>query len=147
MTTADTPAQATTPWFFWVVTVIALLWNCFGGYDYTMSHLQGEAYYRQMGMTDAQVAYMAAYPTWMHAVWATGVWASVLGSILLLLRSKWAFHAFAVSLLGVLGMDLHTLMTPGGSQAMGMVMPMVISVICIFLVWFSWSMTNRGVLR
>ena len=66
-----------TPIWFWIVAVVALLWNAFGGYDYTMSHLQGEAYYRQVGMTEAQIAYMAAYPTWMHGAWALGVWGAV----------------------------------------------------------------------
>src|SRR5690349_9856281 len=103
MTTETMETPRSTPWHFWVVAAASALWNGFGGYDYTMSHVQGEAYYRQMGMTDAQIAYMASYPTWMHAVWAIGVWGSVLGAILLLLRSKWAFHAFAVSFLGALG--------------------------------------------
>ncbi len=146
MTTTDAPASST-PWLFWVVAGIGLLWNGFGGYDYTMSHLQGVAYYQQMGMTDAQIAYMGAYPSWMHAVWAIGVWGSVLGSILLLLRSKWAFHAFAVSFLGVIGLVLHTVMTPGGMEAMGLMMPLVIAVICVFFIWYAWTMTNRGVLR
>ncbi len=28
-----------------------------------MSHLQGETYYRQMGMSDAMIAFMDTYPT------------------------------------------------------------------------------------
>ena len=146
MTTADTPARST-PWHFWVVVVVGLLWNGFGGFDYTMSHLQGEAYYRQMGMSDAVIAYMDTYPSWMHAVWAIGVWGSVLGSILLLLRSRWAFHAFALSTLGALGALIYTFVTPGAAEAMGLVMPLVIVVICLFFVWYSWTMTKRGVLR
>lgn len=144
--TTDTP-RAGAPWYFWVVGAIGLLWNGFGGYDYTMSHLKGEAYYRQMGMTDAVIAYMATYPSWMHAVWATGVWGSALGSILLLLRSRWAFHSFAVSFLGVIGNIAYTFMSPGAAEAMGVVMPLVIAVICLFFIWFSWTMTKRGVLR
>ena len=91
-----TPA-ARTPWWYWLVAVLSLAWNSFGGFDYTMSHLRGEAYFREAGMTGAQIAALNAMPTWMHAVWAVGVWGSVAGSLLLLVRSKWAFHAFAVS--------------------------------------------------
>lgn len=140
--TAET--RATAPWWFWVVAVVALLWNAFGGYDYAMSHLQGDAYFRQMRMTDAQIAYLAAYPSWMHAVWAIGVWGSVLGSILLVLRSRWAFHAFAVSVLGALGNLGYLLMNPGGGD---IVFPVIIIAICVALIWFSWAMTKRGVLR
>ena len=103
MTTATDTPRAGAPWHFWVIAVISALWNGFGGYDYTMSHLQGDAYYRQMQMTEAQIAVMDAYPVWMHAVWAIGVWGSVAGSILLLLRMRWAFHAYVLSTLGAVG--------------------------------------------
>ena len=70
--TTDAPRSGA-PWHFWVVGVAGLLWNSIGAYDYTMSHLQGDAYYRQAHMSGAQIAFMNAYPTWMHAVWAIGV--------------------------------------------------------------------------
>jgi len=100
---SDTVNARTTPWHLWVVGAVALLWNGYGGYDYLMSHLQGAAFYEQVGMSDAQIAYMAAYPAWMHAVWALGVWGAVAGSVLLLLRSRFAVHAFILSLLGIIG--------------------------------------------
>ena len=145
-TTAADVGGARTPWHFWLVAAIAVLWNGFGGYDYTMSHLQGETYYRQMGMTEAQIGAMAAYPSWMHAVWAIGVWGSVLGTILLLVRSRWAFPAFAVSSLGAIGALAYTAMTPA-LASMGLIMPAVIVVICLFFVWYARSMAKRGVLR
>jgi len=147
MTTETMQTGRSAPWHFWVVAVIAVLWNGFGGYDYTMSHLQGEAYYRQMGMSDAVIAFMSSYPTWMHAVWAIGVWGSVAGSILLLLRMKWAFHAFVLSILGALGNLAYTAATPGAMETMGLTMPLVITVICLFFIWYAWTMTKRGVLR
>ena len=149
--TTDTETQAApaaaAPWHFWVVAAIAVLWNGFGGYDYTMSHLQGEAYYRQMGMSEAVIAAMASYPTWMHAVWAVGVWGSVAGAVLLVLRMRWAFHAFAISTLGALGSVTYTLLTPAMKAAMSPAMPIVIVVICLLFAWYSRTMTKRGVLR
>jgi hypothetical protein len=145
-TTADMP-RASAPWHLWAVAIVALLWNGFGGYDYTMSHLQGETYYRQMGMTDAQIALMDAYPVWMHAVWAVGVWGSVLGSILLVMRSRWAFHAFAASILGAVGSLGYTLASPEAAKQVGLTMPAVIVVICALFAGYSWAMTKRGVLR
>jgi hypothetical protein len=88
---------AKTPWHLWLVGVIAVLWNGYGGYDYVMSMTQGATYMAAVGMTPDQVAYYEAMPVWMTAVWATGVWGGVLGSILLLLRNKLAFPVFAVS--------------------------------------------------
>jgi hypothetical protein len=147
MTEAIDTGRRATPWHFWFVALIAVLWNGFGGYDYTMSHLQGETYYRQMGMTDAQIAFMDTYPTWMHAVWAIGVWGSVVGTLLLLSRMRWAFPAFVLSLLGAIGNVLYTAVTPGASEAMGLVMPLVIVAACLFFIWYSWLMAKRGLLR
>lgn len=145
MTTDISETGRTTSWLFWVVVVVAILWNGFGGYDYTMSHLQGETYYRQSGMTEAQIAHMATYPSWMHAVWATGVWGSVAGSILLLLRMRWAFHAFAISFLGALGNLAYAAMD--GAKGADLILPCVIAAACLFFVWYAWTMTKRGVLR
>jgi len=147
MTETIDAGRATVPWHFWLVTLISLLWNGFGGYDYTMSHLQGETYYRQMGMSEAVIAFMQTYPTWMHGVWAVGVWGSVLGSLLFLARSRWALHAFGLSSLGAIGSLAYNLATPGASQIMSPVMPTVIVAICLFFVWYAWTMTKRGVLR
>lgn len=147
MTEAINAGRAATPWHFWMVAAIAVLWNGFGGYDYTMSHLQGEAYYRQMQMTDGQIALMASFPSWMHAVWALGVWGSVAGSLLLLLRMRWAVHAFALSALGAVGSLIYNLVTPGAAAVMSPVMPATIVAICLFFVWYAWTMTKRGVLR
>jgi hypothetical protein len=146
MTTVD-EARTGAPWHFWVVALLGLLWNGFGAVDYTMSHLQGEAWYRTMGMPEAAIAAMNTYPTWMHAVWAIGVWGSALGAVLLILRSRWAMHAFAVSLLGAIGNLAYTAMTPAVMEAMGIAMPLVIIVICLFLIWYARTMTARGVLR
>ena len=142
------PTARITPWHFWLIAVISLLWNSFGGYDYTMSHVQGEAYMRQMGMTEPQIAYMAAYPVWMHGVWAIGVWGSVAGSILLLLRSRWAFLSFVLSTIGAAGALAYTALVGDGAKIMGGVaMPVVIVVVCLFFVWYAQAMTKRGVLR
>lgn len=146
--TTDAPAaRMGAPIHFWVVAVVSLLWNGFGAFDYTMSHLQGEAYYRAAGMTEAQIAYMATYPSWMHAVWAVGVWGSVAGAVLLLLRSRWAVHAFAVSLLGAIGNLAYTALTADAGETMGLAMPLVIIAACAFFIWYAGTMAKRGVLR
>lgn len=145
---AETPAgHARTPVQFWIVGVVSLLWNSFGAFDYSMSHLKGEAYYRAAGMSEAQIALMATYPSWMHAVWAIGVWGSFAGAILLLLRSRWSVAAFSISLLGVIGNLAYTAMTPAVAQAMGVAMPLLILAICLLLLGYARAMANRGVLR
>ncbi len=109
-----------------------------------MSHFLGDAYWRQARMSDTQIAFMNAYPTWMHAVWAIGVWGSVLGAVLLLLRMRWALEAYALSTLGAIGALLYTVLRPGGP---GVVFPIIIVAVCLFFVWYSSTMTKLGVLR
>jgi ribose/xylose/arabinose/galactoside ABC-type transport system permease subunit len=150
MTTATDTPRTGAPWHFWLVAVISVLWNSYGGYDYAMSQLKGDAYYQQMHMTEAQIAYMHAYPVWMVAVWAIGVWGAVLGSLLLLLRSRYAVPAFVASLAGFLVSLVYTYLLSDGSKVMGqsgMIMQLVILAGCLFFLWYAQLMAKRGVLR
>jgi hypothetical protein len=137
MTTADAAVAAKPAWWFWVVAAVSLFWNGYGAVDYTMSHVTPGTW-----MTEAQRTLLATYPSWMHGVWAVGVWGSALGAVLLLARSKWAFHAFAVSILGALGSLGYS-----ASRGLDVIFPAVICAICAGFIGFAWAMTKRGVLR
>lgn len=153
MTDTTTPAAAErTPVHLWIVGVVSLLWNGYGGYDFVMSLTRGEAYWRESGMTDAMIAYYNAMPVWMYVPWILGVWGAVLGSILLLLRMRLAVHAFALSLLGavlslIYGLAIDKAPPPPPEMAIMAYMPWVIVVIAAFLAWYAWTMSKRGVLR
>ncbi|MEJ6791029.1 hypothetical protein BrevBR_15915 [Brevundimonas sp. BR2-1] len=142
--------KAAVPWHLWVVGVLTLLWNGYGAYDFVMSVTQGEAYWRASGMTDAMIAYFNAMPSWMYGPWVAGVWGAVAGSILLLLRSRFAVHAFVLSLLGVLGNLIYGLMNPMPDLPPAMAamtyMPWVIVAVAAFLAWYARAMQKRGVL-
>lgn len=140
-----------TPWHLWVVGAISLLWNAFGGYDFIMTTTQGETYMRASGMTQPMIDYFNAMPTWMYGPWVLGVWGAVAGSILLLLRSRYAVHAFGLSLLGAIGSLVFGLMNPmpelPSAMAAMQYMPWVIVVVAAFLAWYAWAMGKKGVLR
>lgn len=140
-----------TPWHLWVVGVVSLLWNGFGAYDFIMTTTQGEKYFRASGMTQPMIDYFNAMPTWMYGPCVLGVWGAVIGSVLLLMRNKLAFPAFALSLLGAVGSLIFGLMNPMPElpEAMAMMkyMPWVIVVIAALLAWYAMSMKNKGVLR
>ncbi len=140
----------TTPWHLWLVGVLSLLWNGYGGYDFIMSVTQGEAYWRASGMNQPMIDYFNAMPTWMYVPWVLGVWGAVAGSVLLLLRMKWAVQAFGLSLLGAAGNLIYGLMNPMTGLPPEMeamkYMPWVIVIICALLLWYAWSMRKKGVL-
>ena len=140
-----------TPWHLWLVGVLSLLWNGFGGFDFIQTITRGEAYMREMGFGPEMIAYYNAMPTWMYGPWVLGVWGAVIGSVLLLVRSRWAVTAFAASLLGALVSLIYSKLIdpPPLSPDMAAMawMPWVILLIAAFLAWYAWFMAKRGVLR
>ena len=136
-----------TPWHLWVVGALALLWNGYGGYDYVMTQTNNAAYLAQF--TAEQRAYFDSYPMWMEAVWAVGVWGGVLGAVLLLLRMKWAFHAFLASLIAFAISVVFGQMSVGAALmgTTGMVFSAAIFLLGLGFVMYSRMMTRKGVLR
>jgi hypothetical protein len=144
-----TTAQARAPVHLWIVGVLSLLWNCFGCYDYLMTNLKNQAYLAQF--TADQLAYFDSLPAWLTAFWALGVWGGLAGSILLLIRRRYAVWAFGLSVIGaVIGLGYQMLMTqmPASMKEgfMGF-MPSVIILIAAFLLWYAWTAEKKGVLR
>ena len=146
---AGTLGGTRTPWHLWLVGVVAVLWNGFGCYDYTMTQTQGDAYLQSMKMTQAQIDYFHAMPAWTHGAWAIGVWGGVLGGILLLLRRKWATPVFVLSFLGWLAGAIYAFGLSDGMEAMGDMwwMQVIIGAACVFFIWFAWTIGKKGVLR
>jgi hypothetical protein len=147
--TAEAP-RAAAPWHLWLVGAVGVLWNGYACYDYFMSKTGGDAYLRGGGMTDAQIAHMHAYPVWMTADWAVGVWGGLLASLLLLARMRQAFHVFAISLAAFLVMLVYTYGLTDGLKVMGqtgLIFNLVILAGCLLFTWYAWTMTKRGVLR
>ena len=103
-TTTDTDAiAAKTPIHLWIVGVLTTLWNAFGAYDYFMTRTKGAAYITQMmpGVDGTgYMAYINAFPIVVSIGWALGVWVGLAGSILLLMRSRWAVPALLISFVG-----------------------------------------------
>ena len=141
-----------TPWHLWLVGVLSLLWNGFGAFDFIQTTTRGEAYMRAAGFDDAMVAYYEAMPGWMYLPWTLGVWGAVVGSVMLLLRRRWAVPAFGLSLVGALISLIYGKLidppppAPPELAAMSW-MPIVILLIAILLFGYAFNMRKRGVLR
>lgn len=149
-----TTAQDRTPVHLWIVGAVSLLYSCFGAYDYLMSHMRNLQYIASsMPGVDpnAALAWMDAFPMYAKIGWGLGVWGGLLGAILLLMRSRYAVWAFAVSMLGiVLSLGYQLALAPplqGAGGTAYKVMPWVIIVIGVALLAYSQAMAKRGVLR
>jgi hypothetical protein len=148
MATASSPRA---PWHLWAAGLVGLAWNSFGAFDYSMTQLRGDAHLRDFGMTDAQIAHMAAMPGWMTAAWATGVWGAVAGSLMLLFRRRLAVPLFAVSLVAFVASLVYSYGLSNGFAVMGgtqtLVMNLVILSMCIVFLLYARAMARAGVLR
>ena len=148
-TMAGAPRSAA-PWHFWAVGLISLLWNCYGGYDYTMSHVGGLEFFQSMGFDEEVYAWFQAIPAWATAAWAIGVWVSLLGSVLLLARSRHAATAFLVALVGAAASFAYqfTSARPASLEGFGnTVMPVVILIAIVLQWYYARRMAAAGVLR
>jgi hypothetical protein len=51
-------------------------------------------------MSEKLIAYFNPIPEWVYVPWAAGIVGALVGTVLLLLRSRYATHAFLICLLG-----------------------------------------------
>jgi hypothetical protein len=137
------------PAHLWIVGILALLWNAFGCIDYVMTKTENQTYLAKLPAD--QIAYMHSLPAWVTSVWALGVWGGLAGAILMLMRSRYSVWAFALSFIGaVVGIGyqyLKTVMPASMRTGTMAVMPLVVVLICAFLLWYSWSQDKKGTLR
>jgi hypothetical protein len=145
-----TDAPVKTPWHLWLVGTIAVLFNSIGVFDFVMSMAKGAEYQASAGMTPEQIAHYQQMPSWMTVVWAVGVFAAFVASILLLLRKRQASLVFILSLAAFVVSLLYTYVLTNGGDVMGQQMAITSAVIAGLLAFFSWYsrlMTLRGMLR
>lgn len=131
---------------FWVIGIIALLWNIMGVLAYI-----GQAY-----MSDAQLsllpegdqAYYANIPAWVTAAFAIAVFSGAFGCIGLLLKKKWANSLFMLSLLAVLAQFVYNFFIQDAVSMSGtrIIMPIVVILVAVFLVWYSKKSIADGYL-
>lgn len=140
-TGSETASAAAPGWQYWAVAVIGFLWNCLGAYLYIMTK-QGDPALLATA-PPAMQDYIANMPTWAHIGWSLGIWGSFLGSVLMLLRLRWAVQAFLVSLLGAL-------LSFAGQARAGVLepaQPLMILAVIAYLLWYSRRSQRGGMLR
>ena len=136
-----------TPVHLWIVGILSLLWNTVGAFDYTATQYRIESYISQFN--PEQLDYFYAFPTWVDAAWAVGVWGALLGSIFLLLRKSFSVWLFGVAILGLAGTSVYSFLLSNGAAMMGdgaVTFTAVIWAIALFLYFYASTMITRRVL-
>jgi len=130
---------------FWIISVLALLWNLVG---VAMFFLQFNMSPETLAAIPAeQRALYESTPAWVNGAFAVAVFGGALGSAMLLLKKRLALPLLVLSLLGLLAQAGYTyLMTPAFRVhgASGAIFAVVLVLIALFLVWFARRSLARG---
>lgn len=133
------------PWHLWAVGALTLLWNAVGVTSYSMTEL-GKL--EALGMTPDQIAYFDSFPAWAIGLWALGVWGAFFGSVLLLLRSRFAAHALTISVVGLIGTTyFQRIATTLPANMQNTALDAAIWAITLFTLWYAMRQRRAGVLR
>lgn len=138
----------TTPrWPYWLIALLALLWNAFGCLDLMMTASRNVTWLASL--PPEVIDWLDGAPTWSLFTWTIGVGAGLVGALCLLARSRHAVPAFAASLLGLAGnqvwqftSDMPKSMTSAGNVALSV----MIWAIALMLLWFAVRKRGEGVL-
>ncbi len=134
--------------WFWVISVVALLWSLMDTSAFFMRVFMTEEAIK--AMPDNQQHLYRDMPLWVNIVFACEVFGGTLGCISLLLRKKWAFPLFLISLLGVLAQTSNIWFLTDAISVMGapaVVMPLVATIIGTAMICLAKSAISKGWLR
>ena len=133
---------AKVPLSFWVVAGLGMLWNGFAvrGYWLTATHNP-----RAMAQTPPDMVEALNHtPAWAMAAWGLAVGAALAGSVLLVLRRRWAVPAFVASLGGLLVLTIYQVAV---TMPMSRLQIITIWLVALFLLRFSSREAGKGLLR
>ncbi|MBT9189143.1 hypothetical protein [Zobellia russellii] len=138
-------AEIRPPAWFWIISVIALLWNLMGVSAYLMEAFMSV---EDLGkLTQDQRLLYESRPIWVTSAYAIAVWAGALGCIALLLRKKWAKTFLLLSLIGVLAQNVYQFFLSNTFEVYGpsaIYLPIMIIVVSIALYLFAKSSASKG---
>ncbi|SFD08425.1 hypothetical protein [Algibacter pectinivorans] len=120
------------PIWFWIISIIALVWNALGVDGYLGQAYNTERY--RNSFTPEQLEIAANAPSWTMGAFAIAVFTGVLGAIFLLLRKKIATTFWLISLIAVLLQMGYALVT---GEAASVAMVLIIIVFAIAFLVFS----------
>ena len=137
--------ESSTPKWFSIVAILALLWNLMGVLNYLMrAYRSDEAF---AALPEAQQGYLEATPAWAVAGFGLAVWFGALGSLALVLKKGWAYPVLIISLIGVLMQMVHSFFVSNALEVFGagsMGMLILVLIIGIYLIWLARSAKAKG---
>ena len=135
------------PKLFWVVALIAVLWNLMGVGAY-FSDLFVSAEMLAELEPDVQQLYLDM-TLFQKIVYGMGVFGGLIGAIGLLVRKQWCIFFFMISLIGVILQFAYGLIFTNSLKVLGptsLILPSVVILIAAFLFWYSRYTRAQGII-
>ncbi len=132
---------------FWVVGILALVWNAMGVNAYVQQAYDTEGHRAQFVDKPELLELTNNLPSWYTAVFAIAVFAGALGCIFMLMRKKTANFLLKLSFAAVLIQTINNLFFTGTREFYGAFeysMLAAIAVIAFFLVKYAKKATANG---
>lgn len=129
-------------WAFWIISIVALLWNIAGSANYIMQTNPENV----ANMPDTYQAFINARPAWATAAFAITVFAAVIGCIMLLLKRYSAMYLFIISAIALIFVLIHAIIfVSANSGYISIIIGVGSSVlVSIFLLWFTKYFKNKN---
>lgn len=137
-----------TPWHLWVVSILGVLWNSIGLFDYFMTTTRRASFMSRFSAE--QLAAISGYPIWLVVAWGLAVFGGALGALLLAARKRTAVPVLAVSLVSMAATGVHNAISARGLYATGGTgsgFVLLIFLIALGLWVYARTMRSPGVLR
>ena len=140
--------QAKLPIWFWIVGVVALLWNGIGVFAYFQQVMMSAEEFAALPVIQQNL--MSTQPVWVTAAFAVAVFAGFVASISWLLKKRIAVRLFLVSLLAVIVQFSSYFIVDGYMEfasSQGWLMPGLILLFAVGLLLLSRQAEQKGLVR
>ena len=131
---------------FWIIAIIALLWNLMGTFQYLTTTILKDTLYETLN--DAQIALFETMPMWHTVIFGIAVATGLIGAILLLMRKKMAILMFTVSLIAVIIQMSYWIFATDVIEVYGInnavTMPIIVVITAAVLLMYSKTAARKG---
>ncbi|MEM7163135.1 MAG: hypothetical protein AAF487_11925 [Bacteroidota bacterium] len=135
------------PSWYWVITIILLLWNITGLASFIMSAMATKADLMDSGYTEAQSDLMLSLPFWTKYMYLIATSTGLIAAIGLVAKKRFALPFFIISLIFA---AIHHLYIYATTEALSVMpsmdkgMSILVISICILQILFSRSAKDKG---
>ncbi|MDF1699305.1 MAG: hypothetical protein P1U56_25860 [Saprospiraceae bacterium] len=130
---------------FWVIGVVALLWNLMGlGSFVTFATLSEDA---MELMSEAQKEEYQSTPIWLTIAFGLATICGTLGAIALLMKKKWAIMLFLVSFIAVIVQFAGGVIGSNSVKENGMtalILPLIVIIVAGLLWYYAKKCDEKG---